>query len=137
METLSESGWQVRIGKLSESEPADDASLVLQGTVETAADQVLRDKPGRHLPTGPVAVGVKAARAQFRVRPAKAGVFSRRQTCRGKSQNPVARIAERSESDDLKPIDKPSAREGASHRAVTQVNADEASKWETRRLSLP
>lgn len=67
METLSESGWQVRIGKLSESEPADDASLVLQGTVETAADQVLRDKPGRHLLTGPVAVGVKAARAQFRL----------------------------------------------------------------------
>ncbi len=44
------------IAKLSESEPADDASFVLQGTVETAADQVLRDKPGRHLLTGP-AVG--------------------------------------------------------------------------------
>ena len=43
-------------------------------------------------------------------------------------RSPVAWIAERSESDDLKPIDRPSFREGASHRAVTQVNADVASK---------
>jgi hypothetical protein len=43
-------------------------------------------------------------------------------------RSPVAWIAERSESDDLKPIDKPSEREGASHRAVTKVNAEVASK---------
>jgi hypothetical protein len=29
-------GWQVSIEKLSESEPTDDASLVLQSTVKTA-----------------------------------------------------------------------------------------------------
>ena len=69
------------------------------------------------------------------MRPAKAGLFSRRQSCRGKSQSPVAWIADRSESDDLKPIDKPSLREGASHRAVTKVNADVASKTQPRRLS--
>jgi hypothetical protein len=43
-------------------------------------------------------------------------------------RSPVARIAERREIDDLKPIDRPSYREGASHRAVTKVNADMASK---------
>ena len=40
------------------------------------------------------------------VRPAKAGVFSRRQTCRGNSQDPVAGIAEWRETKTLKPIDK-------------------------------
>ena len=54
-------GWQVRIGKMSESKPADDASLWLQGTVKTGVDQVLRDKSGRNLLTNPAAVGVKAA----------------------------------------------------------------------------
>src|SRR5207245_8061505 len=77
-------------------------------------------------------------RARSRVRPAKAGVLSRRNKPAGvEVRSPVARVAERSESDDLKPIDKPSLREGASHRAVTKVNADVASKWEPRRLSLP
>jgi hypothetical protein len=50
-------------------------------------------------------------------------------------RSPVAWIAERSESDDLKPIDKPSEREGASHRAVTKVNADVASTIHPRRPS--
>jgi hypothetical protein len=44
------------------------------------------------------------------------------------TRSPVAWIAERREIDDLKPIDRPSLREGASHRAVTKVNADVASK---------
>jgi hypothetical protein len=39
------------------------------------------------------------------VRPAKAGVFSRRVTCRGKSQSPVARIIGRRETNALKLID--------------------------------
>ena len=46
---------------MSESKPADDASLWLQGTVKTGVYQVLRDQSGRHLLTGPTAVGVKAA----------------------------------------------------------------------------
>ena len=38
--------------------------------------------------------------------PAKAGMFSRRQTCRGKNQSPVVWIAEVMETETLKPIDK-------------------------------
>src|SRR5450631_13754 len=55
--------------------------------------------------------------------PAKAGMFSRRQTCRGRSQNPVVWIAEVMETETLKPIDKVSPGEATSHRAVTKVNA--------------
>lgn len=55
--------------------------------------------------------------------PAKAGMFSRGQTCRGKSQNPVVWIAEVMETETLKPIDKVSLGEATSHRAVTKVNA--------------
>ena len=42
------------------------------------------------------------------MRPEKADVFSRSETCRGNSQNPVAWIAEWRETETLKPIDKPS-----------------------------
>jgi hypothetical protein len=38
--------------------------------------------------------------------PAKAGMFSRGQTCRGKSQSPVVWIAEVMETETLKPIDE-------------------------------
>jgi hypothetical protein len=55
--------------------------------------------------------------------PAKAGMFSRRQACRGKSQNPVVWIAEVTETETLKPIDEVSRGEATSHRAVTTVNA--------------
>ena len=55
--------------------------------------------------------------------PAKAGMFSRDQTCRGKSQSPVVWIAEVMETETLKPIDKVSPGEATSHRAVTKVNA--------------
>ena len=55
--------------------------------------------------------------------PAKAGMFSRRQTCRGISQSPVVWIAEVMETETLKPIDKVSPGEATSHRAVTKVNA--------------
>jgi hypothetical protein len=51
----------VCIEKMSESKPADDASLWLQGTVKTGVYQVLRDQSGRNLLTDPAAVGVKAA----------------------------------------------------------------------------
>jgi hypothetical protein len=52
-------------------------------------------------------------------------MFSRRQTYRGKSQSPVAWIAEVMETETLKPIDKVSLGlgEATSHRAETKVNA--------------
>jgi hypothetical protein len=50
-------GRQVSVEKISESEPTDDASSRIQGTVKTGAAQ-LQDEPGRDLSTGPVAVGV-------------------------------------------------------------------------------
>src|ERR1700674_3745911 len=55
--------------------------------------------------------------------PVKAGMFSRRQTCRGRRQSPVVWIAEVMETETLKPIDKVSPGEATSHRAVTKVNA--------------
>src|SRR5260370_25839045 len=55
--------------------------------------------------------------------PAKAGMFSRRQTCRGKSQSLVVWIAEEMETEPSKPIDKTSPGEVTSHQAVTTVNA--------------
>ena len=60
--------------------------------------------------------------------PAKGGMFSRGQTCRGRSQSPVVWIAEEMETEPSKPIDKTSSREVTSHRAVTTVNAKVASK---------
>src|SRR3954464_11360195 len=55
--------------------------------------------------------------------PGKVGMFSRRQTCRGKSQSPVVWIAEVMETETLKPIDEISLGEVTSHRPVTKVNA--------------
>ena len=55
--------------------------------------------------------------------PVKAGMFSRGQTCRGRSQSPVVWIAEARETGPSKPIDKTSRGEVTSHRAVTKVNA--------------
>lgn len=52
------------------------------------------------------------------MRPAKAGMFSRSQSYQGKSQSPVVRIAEETETEPLKPIDKISLREITSHRAI-------------------
>src|SRR6516165_11119627 len=55
--------------------------------------------------------------------PVKAGMLSREQTCRGRSQSPVVWIAEEMETEPSKPIDKTSRGEVTSHRAVTTVNA--------------
>jgi hypothetical protein len=55
--------------------------------------------------------------------PVKAGMFSRRQTCRGRSQSPLVWIAEGMETELSKPIDKTFLGEVTSHRAVTTVNA--------------
>src|SRR6201987_982207 len=55
--------------------------------------------------------------------PGKAGMFSRRQSCRGKTQSPVVWIAEEMETEPSKPIDKISRGEITSHRAVSKENA--------------
>ena len=54
--------------------------------------------------------------------PGKASMFSRRQSCRGKSQSPVVRTEEM-ETEPSKPIDKISRGENTSHRAVSKENA--------------
>jgi hypothetical protein len=56
------------------------------------------------------------------VRPAKAGVFSRGKTYRGKSQVPVAWIAEVMETETLKPIDKVS--HGEIHESLGRNNSE-------------
>ena len=60
--------------------------------------------------------------------PAKAGVFSRRQTYQGKSQSPVARSAGGRETNSLKPLDSLICGMGASFQAVAQANASVAPK---------
>ena len=55
--------------------------------------------------------------------PGKASMFSRRQSCRGRSQSPVVWIAEEMETEPSKPIDKISRGEITSHRAVSKENA--------------
>src|SRR5882724_78122 len=62
------------------------------------------------------------------VRPAKAGVFSRRKTYQGKSQSPGARRAGGRETNLLKPLDRLICGMGASLQAVAQANAEVASK---------
>jgi hypothetical protein len=99
---------------------------------ETHAVQVQRkpspQDPGGQIPRHELA-GIRRRAGQawkldrVDVRPAKAGMFSRRQTCRGRSQSPVVWIAEEMETKPSKPIDKASLGEVTSHRAVTKVNA--------------
>ena len=60
--------------------------------------------------------------------PAKAGVFSRRQTYQGKSQSPVARSAGGRETNSLKPLDSTICGMVASFQAVAQANASVAPK---------
>ena len=60
--------------------------------------------------------------------PAKAGVFSRRQTYQGKSQSPVARSAGGRETNSLKPLDSLIFRMGASVQAGAPANASVAPK---------
>jgi hypothetical protein len=60
--------------------------------------------------------------------PAKAGVFSRRETYQGKSQSPVARRAGGRETNLLKPLDSLIRGMGASLQAVAQANAQVAPK---------
>src|SRR6266852_5382613 len=62
------------------------------------------------------------------VRPAKAGVFSRRETSQGKSQSPVARRAGGRETNLLKPLDSLIRGMRASLQAVAQANAEVAPK---------
>ena len=60
--------------------------------------------------------------------PAKAGVFSRKETYQGKSQSPVARRAGGRETNFLKPLDHTICGMGASFQAVAQANAQVAPK---------
>ena len=60
--------------------------------------------------------------------PAKAGVFSRRETSQGKSQRPVARRAGGRETNFLKPLDHTICGMVASFQAVAQANAQVAPK---------
>jgi hypothetical protein len=60
--------------------------------------------------------------------PAKAGVFSRRETYQGKSQSPVARSAGGRETNLLKPLDSLICGMRASLQAVAQANAQVAPK---------
>ena len=62
------------------------------------------------------------------MRPEKADVFRGSQPRRGKSQSPVTWVAGWRETKTLKPIDDVSLGEITSHRAVTKVNAEVASK---------
>ena len=64
--------------------------------------------------------------------PAKAGMFSRRQACRGKSQSPVVWIAEVMETETLKPIDKVSPGEATSSPGRNKSKRVVASK-----MSIP
>src|SRR6266436_2967283 len=84
----------------------------------------------RSLPTGSSAMETAEHREPYESRgsrtdvcPVKAGMFSRGQTCRGRSQSPVVWIAEEMETEPSKPIDKTSRGGVTSHRAVTTVNA--------------
>jgi len=60
--------------------------------------------------------------------PVKAGVFSRDRPAGATVRSPVVRIAGWRETNILKPIDEVSLGEITSHRAVTTVNVDVASK---------
>ena len=60
--------------------------------------------------------------------PVKAGVFSRGRPAEARVRSLVVWIAEEMETEPSKPIDKTSPGEVTSHRAVTTVNANVASK---------
>src|SRR5262249_50570244 len=95
-------------------------------TLAEGAGSGKRRSASIHLPGGNHAVR--------ELRPGKTGVFSRRQTCQGKSQEPCSsdgRIAGWRETQNLEvlePIDKVSLGGITSHRAVTTVNVNVASK---------
>jgi hypothetical protein len=72
------------------------------------------------------AVCVSSARTV--VRPVKAGVFSRRQTCRGKSQKPRSLDSRVAGNQDPEAYRQDFPWGSANHWAVTKVNAEVASK---------
>ena len=80
-------------------------------------------KPAVRLPTVEHREPYELRGSRTVVCPVKAGVFSRRQTCRGRVRRPVAWMAGWRETKTLKPIDKVSLGEITSHRAVMKVNA--------------
>ena len=80
---------------------------------------------GARLPEPASSAGTPGRLGSF-VRPAKAGVFSRRKPYQGKSQSPVARRAGGRETNLLKPLDSLIFGMGASLQAVAQANAQVA-----------
>ncbi len=67
--------------------------------------------------------------------PGKASMFSRGQSCRGRSQSPVVRIAEEMETEPTKPIDKISLgeiNESPGRNKSERVVASKVSKSEGR-----
>jgi hypothetical protein len=118
------------VGALQRS--GGDGRMFIPSPRPPNAAQTQRRPPSPHSEDGVQGAelaGLRSRLAQARqsdlvdVRPAKAGMFSRRQTCRGRSQSPVVWIAEEMETKPSKPIDKVSSGEATSHRAVTTVNA--------------
>jgi hypothetical protein len=102
----------------------DATGMLGASLTEAQAGKALSDTPALEPYRGKPAVR--------KLRPGKTGVFSRRQTCRGKSQKPCSsdgRMAGVSKIPKvLEPIDKVSLGEITSHRAVTTVNVKVASK---------
>ena len=112
-------------GRIGSSSPCDAI-----GDKQRTGSLALRGDNHRCSPTGRFCRGAAGQWEQDEARvscpvvcPVKAGMFSREQTCRGRSQSPVVWIAEEMETEPSKPIDKTSSREVTSHRAVTTVNA--------------
>src|SRR6266480_475365 len=111
-------GPQFKTDAIRGEGPGDWATYQLRECSETAEGVARESKGVKSCPRA--GCGRSACPV---VCPVKAGMFSRRQTCRGRSQSPVVWIAEVMETETLKPIDKVSPGEATSHRAVTKVNA--------------
>ena len=111
-------GPQFKTDAIRGEGPGDWATYQLRECSETAKGVARESKGVKSCPRA--GCGRSACPV---VCPVKAGMFSRRQTCRGRSQSPVVWIAEVMETETLKPIDKVSPGEATSHRAVTKVNA--------------
>src|SRR5206468_8344941 len=111
-------GPQLKTDAIRGEGPGDWATYQLRRGSETAEGVARESKGVKSCPRA--GCGRSACPV---VCPAKAGMFSRGQTCRGRSQSPVVWIAEVMETETLKPIDKVSPGEATSHRAVTKGNA--------------
>ena len=79
-------GRQVSVEKMSESEPTDDASSRIQGTVKTGAGQLLQDEPGKepvYWPGGSRCLGGMSS-MQALVRNVRTSLWMQREMTSGK-----------------------------------------------------